>query len=71
MGMSTPVLVFRVFVEERRAGGAHRLALFLGSPGSLILPLAGVAGGAVTCENIGATAEGVSPSPGAPSRSQN
>ena len=70
-GMSSPVNAFRELVEELRAAGPHRLALVLGSPGSLILPLAGFAGGAVTSENIDATAEGVSPSPGAPSRSQN
>ena len=70
MGMSSPVIVFRDLVEELRAGGPHRLALVLGSPGPLILPLAVAAPGAVTSENIDATAEGVSPSPGAPSRSQ-
>lgn len=69
--MPTSVNVFRELVEELRAGGPHRLALTLSSPGSLILPLAVNAGRAVTCENIDSTAEGVSPSPGAPSRSQN
>jgi len=71
MGMSSPVNVFREFVEELRAGGPHRLALVLGSPGSLILPLAVATCPAVTSENIDATPEGVSPRPGAPSRSQN
>jgi len=68
--MSSPVNVFRELVEVLRAGGPHRLALVLGSPGSLILPLAVNAGGAVSCENIDGTPEGVSPSPGAQSRSQ-
>ena len=71
MGMPTPVLVFRELVEELRAAGPHRLALVLGSPGSLILPLAGNGGGTVTCENIDTAPEGVCPSLGAPSRSQN
>jgi len=71
MGMSSPVIVFRDLVEELRAGGPHRLALVLGSPGSLVLPLAGFAGGVVTSENIDGTPGGVSPRPGAPSRSQN
>ena len=70
LGMPTPVIVFREFVVELRAGGPHRLALVLGSPGSLVLPLAVVAGPAVTSENFDAKPEGVSPSPGAPSRSQ-
>ena len=63
--MSSPVNVFRELVEELRAGGPHRLALVLGSPGSLILPLAGTAGGAVTSEDFDPTPEGVSPRPGA------
>ena len=71
MGMSTPASAFRELVEELSAGGPHRLALVLGSPGCLILPLAVFVGGVVTCENIDATAECVSPRPGAPSRSQN
>jgi len=64
--MPTPVNVFRELVEELRGGGPHRLALVLGSPGSLILPLAGAAGPVVTSENIDAPPEGVSPSPGVP-----
>ena len=64
-GMSTPVIVFRELVDELRAGGPHRLALVLGSPGSLILPLAGAVGGVVTSENIDKAPECVSPSPGA------
>lgn len=63
--MSTAVNVFRELVEELRAGGPHRLALVLGSPGCLILPLAVAAGPVVTSENIDGTPEGVSPSPGA------
>jgi len=70
LGMPTPVIVFRELVVELRAGGPHRLALALGSPGSLILPLAVAAGGVVTSENIDATPEGVSPRLGAQSRSQ-
>ena len=65
--MSSPIDVFRGLVKELRADGPHRLALALGSPGSLILPLAVVRGVAVTCENIDATPEGVSPSLGAQS----
>ena len=65
LGMPTPVIVFRELVEELRAGGPHRLALVLGSPGSLTLPLAVAAGPAVTSENIDATPDGVSPRPGA------
>ena len=68
--MPTPVIVFRELVEELRAGGAHRLSLVLGSPGSLILPLTVNAGGVVTSENIDTKPDGVSPSPGARSRSQ-
>ena len=68
--MPSPVNVFRELVEELRACGPHRLALVLGSPGLLILPLAGLAGPAVASENIDATPDGVSPRPGAQSRTQ-
>jgi hypothetical protein len=63
--MSTPLNAFRELVVELRARGPHRLALVLGSPGSLVLPLAGAAGGAVTSEDIDVTPESVSPRLGA------
>ena len=54
MDMSSSVDIFREFVEELRAACPHGLALVLGSFGSLILPLAGIADGAVSCANIDA-----------------